>query len=102
MATLDNVKVILGIQNFDYDDVLELYITRANDFVMNYCNITDLTTIPYTLSSVIEDIVVYMFQNRGSENLQSETLGSRTSSFLSDIPANLISQLNANRRLKIV
>jgi hypothetical protein len=102
--TLDNVKILLGISSVDdsQDNLLGLYISRADNFVLNYCNFTDVTEIPATLSSVIEDIVVYKYRNKGVENLKSEGLGSHSASFLEGVPSDIIAQLNAHRRVRVI
>lgn len=107
MATLDNVKLILGIDSSDTseDDLLNLYIAKAYDYVIDYCNLDedklendDITKI----NSISEEIVVYKYQNRGTENLKSETLGSHSVSFKDELPDAITRQLNKIRRVKVV
>lgn len=104
MATLDNVKILIGIDSIDdsQDALLNLYITRSTDFILNYCNIADVTSIPATLNSVLEDIVVLKYQKKGTEGLTAEALGAHSVSFLDGLPADLTSQLNQHRRVRVI
>ncbi|UOQ47742.1 head-tail connector protein [Gracilibacillus caseinilyticus] len=54
MASLDNIKMILEIEEDDtsMDGLINLYIIRAKNYVKNYLSIDE---IPNALSDVVED-----------------------------------------------
>ncbi|MBP1935099.1 phage head-tail connector protein [Ammoniphilus resinae] len=101
MATLDNVKILLELDLLEskQDNLLNLYIQRSTDFILNYCNLTE---VPVSLNSVLEDIVVFRYRNKGIENLKSETLGSHSASFLDGLPSDIMQQLNTHRRVRVI
>jgi hypothetical protein len=99
MASLENVKILLGITDNSKDNMLNLYLSRATSFVKNYCNIDE---IPVELDEVIEDIAVYRYRMNGVENLQSESKGSLSETYRDSLPDDIIAQLNRYRRVKVV
>ena len=52
---LENIKLILEIKDNTYDELINLYITKVEFMVLEYCNIKELTE---GLRSFIEDKVV--------------------------------------------
>ncbi|MEC1725855.1 phage head-tail connector protein [Schinkia azotoformans] len=99
MASLDNVKLILDINDTSKDSILNLYIGRSTNFIKNYCNITE---IPESLNGVIEDIAVFYYRNKGVENIQSEGKGSLSESYIKSLPADIVSELNNYRRMNFI
>jgi len=99
MPSLENVKTLLGIFDNDDDNLLNLYLSRAEKFVKNYCN---LDTIPAELDEVIEDIAVYRYRMNGVENVKSEQKGSLSETYRDSLPDDILAQLNRYRRVKIV
>lgn len=96
MASLENVKILLGITDNSQDDLLNLYISRAEQFVKTYCNIEE---IPAELDSVIEDIAVFRYRMNGVENIKSETKGSLSETYRDSLPDDILSQLSRYRRV---
>lgn len=99
---IDNVKTILGISPADTskDGLLNLLISKASQQVKNYCNITELTP---EIEGIVEDLAVMRYNRRGSEGVQSETIGDRSKTYYAsgeDIPESTKAQLNSFRRLK--
>ncbi|MEC1726924.1 phage head-tail connector protein [Schinkia azotoformans] len=99
MASLENVKLILDINDTSKDSILNLYIARSTNFVKNYCNIIE---IPESLNGVIEDITVFYYRNKGVENIQSEGKGSLSESYIKSLPVDIISELNNFARVKFI
>jgi hypothetical protein len=96
MASLENVKTLLGISDNTQDNLLNLYLTRATSFVKNYCNIEE---IPIELDEVIEDIAVYRYRMNGVENIKSESKGELSETYRDSLPQDILSQLNRYRRV---
>jgi hypothetical protein len=94
MPSLDNVKILLGISDNSQDALLNLYLSRATNFVKNYCNIDE---IPSSLDDVIEDIAVIRYRLHGVEGVKSESKGSLSESYIDSLPADIISQLNSHQ-----
>jgi hypothetical protein len=96
MDSIDNVKILLGISDNSQDDLLNLYISRAEQFVKTYCNIEE---IPTELKSVIEDIAVFRYRMNGVENIKSESKGELSETYRDSLPQDILSQLNRYRRV---
>jgi hypothetical protein len=99
MPSLDNVKFLLGITDNSQDALLNLYLSRATNFVKNYCNIDE---IPSSLDDVIEDIAVIRYRLHGVEGMKSETKGSLSESYIDSLPADIINQLNCHRKVRVI
>ena len=52
---LENIKLMLNISNYEYDNIILLYLSKVEAMVIEYCNINELTD---GLKSFIEDKVV--------------------------------------------
>lgn len=81
---LDFVKLDLEITDDDNDKLLERYIDKAYSDITIYCNndFTDIDeegnevdTFPEALNSVVEDLVIMRYRDRGREGLLSEKMG---------------------------
>jgi hypothetical protein len=101
LATLENVKILLEMDEYDIskDSLLNLYISRAQDFIFDYCKITE---IPSSLNSSIEDMAVFQYRQKGAENLQSEGKGSLSESYILQYPQNIMSRLTPYCRVRFI
>ncbi|KOO46398.1 phage head-tail connector protein [Priestia koreensis] len=101
MSSLENVKLILDLFNCNEteEQLINLYLSRAANFVKNYCQIID---IPENLTSVIEDIAVIKYQLRGVEGIKSEGKGSLSESYIDSLPLDIIQQLDAHKDDRMV
>ncbi|WP_100408443.1 phage head-tail connector protein [Bacillus solitudinis] len=101
MPSLNNVKALLDIEDNDYseDNVLILYLDRATNHVLKYCNVIELDS---TLDELVEDITIFNYRNKGVENIVSEGKGSLSESYRKDLPPSIVRRLNENRRMKFV
>jgi hypothetical protein len=99
LASLDNVKILLGITDTSQDALLNLYLSRATNFVKNYCNVDE---IPLALDEVVEDIAVVLYRKKGVENIQEEKKGSLWERQIDFLPKEIVSQLDAYRRVKFI
>lgn len=101
LTQLNNVKQLLDIETDDTskDGLINLYIKRAEDYTKNYLKIDD---IPAALTSVIEDIAVFRYRQKGVENIKAEGKGSLSETYMESIPLDLMNQINAFRRIRVL
>ena len=77
---LENIKLILGLNKTDYDNLIILFITKVTKRVEGYCNIEDINELEENeqdaLLEFIEDkvcnIMAYKLSQAG-ENVDSST-----------------------------
>ena len=77
---LENIKLILGLNKTDYDNLIILFITKVTKRVEGYCNIEDIYALAENeqdaLLEFIEDkvsnIIAYKLSQAG-ENVDSST-----------------------------
>ena len=77
---LENIKLILGLNKTDYDNLIILFITKVTKRVEGYCNIEDINELAENeqdaLLEFIEDkvcnIMAYKLSQAG-ENVDSST-----------------------------
>ena len=77
---LENIKLILGLDKTDYDNLIDLFITKVTKRVEGYCNIEDIYELEENeqdaLLEFIEDkvcnIMAYKLSQAG-ENVDSST-----------------------------
>ena len=77
---LENIKLILGLDKTDYDNLINLFITKVTKRVEGYCNIEDINELAENeqdaLLEFIEDkvcnIMAYKLSQAG-ENVDSST-----------------------------
>ena len=77
---LENIKLILGLNKTDYDNLINLFITKVTKRVEGYCNIEDINELAEneqeSLLEFIEDkvcnIMAYKLSQAG-ENVDSST-----------------------------
>ena len=77
---LENIKLILGLDKEDYDNIINLFITKVTKRVEGYCNIEDIYALAENeqdaLLEFIEDkvtnIIAYKLSQAG-ENVHGST-----------------------------
>ena len=77
---LENIKLILGLDKTDYDNLINLFITKVTKRVEGYCNIEDIYALAENeqdaLLEFIEDkvtnIIAYKLSQAG-ENVDGST-----------------------------
>ncbi|MCI1590377.1 head-tail connector protein [Heyndrickxia oleronia] len=99
MPILDDIKLLLEINDDSKDSILSLYISRATNFVKDYCNIDVLTP---SLEESVEDIAIFNYRNKGVENIQSEGKGSLSEEYREGLPSEIYKKLNEHRRMKFI
>lgn len=96
MSVLENVKIILELEENEKDDLLNIYIQNAQDFIMDY---TKMKEIPESLNSIIVEMVVFQFRQKGVENIISEGKGGLSETFITEYPNNIINRLKPYKRM---
>ena len=77
---LENIKLILGLEKYDYDNLIIFYIDKVTKRVKGYCNIEDFSELNQidqdAINEFIEDKVVNIMANKLSnegENINTST-----------------------------
>ena len=77
---LENIKLILGLNKTDYDNLIDLFISKVTKRVEGYCNIEDINELAENeqdaLLEFIEDKVCNIIANKLSkdgENINTST-----------------------------
>lgn len=92
MDTLKNVKVILGINSEERDDLLSLLITQAESRLKLRINAEN---VPDELEYIIMEITVKRYNKIGSEGLSSHSVEGESMNFDSDDFASYENDINA-------
>ncbi|RXK19090.1 phage head-tail connector protein [Macrococcus sp. DPC7161] len=72
MATLNNVKLQLGITDDKQDDLLNLIIANVEKAML--LKLTTVTSVPTELSYITEEVAIARYYRRGSEGMKSKTV----------------------------
>jgi hypothetical protein len=97
MTILQRLQTLLGVT--DKDALLTILIEDAQIEFKNYCNRTD---VPEATASLITQMVIYRYNQLGSEGIASQSYSGISQSFTSTYPENIIKQLNTYRKLKVM
>lgn len=102
---LTNIKLLLDISINDptQDELLNLYISMATDYILD--DIKE-DTLPTSLSTLVYEMVVYLYRNKGIENLKSQSAGSLIETFIIEYPPNIQKRLqnykDKNRKIRVI
>lgn len=100
LDAISKLKILLGIENKDESsDKLELYLSAASDYILNYCRIE---AVPLALTSTLLKMAAFDYRAHGLDNVKSEAKGRLSESYITEYPANIINQLNPYRRIKVI
>lgn len=77
---LEDIKILLEINDYSKDNLLNLYIRRAITVIKYYINNDsfDDSHIEQNYPDAIIEIVVLAYRNKGKENVKSITQGARS------------------------
>lgn len=98
MSQLQKVKTRLRITGYDEDDLITQLLEDAMNDILDYCNRDTLTT---PLEGLQRELAIVYYQRLGSEGEASRSEGGISVSYITDIPSNIKSRLNAYRLLKL-
>lgn len=88
---LEDIKLLLGIDDASKDGLINLLIRQASEDAQNFVGSEDITPIV----SVVERMVVYLYNRIGSEGLESETYTGATYHYDNNYPEYITSLLDA-------
>lgn len=86
---LEHIKILLGISGNDENALLEILITQAEDDAKMITKRDRL----FGLDSVIERMVVYLYNRRGSEGLNRESYSGASYEYADGYPADIMDAL---------
>lgn len=96
-----NIKTILELDETE-DTLLTVLISKAVNDVIAECNDTFDNGFPTPLESVIEDLVIYRYNRRGSEGFSNERQGEWTITHSNDIPFEILRRLFKYRKMRVL
>lgn len=85
MDILSLMKTLLNITDTSQDTVLNFYISKAQNSIKHYCNITDLTG----LDNQVTDLAMYFYKNKNMQGITQATQGSRSQTNIDGIPQSI-------------
>lgn len=96
---INKVKLLLNIHTTDKDELLALLIDNAIEYASSYMHRADADEVA---EKAIIDMVVFDYNRLGSEGLISESLGGVSFNYSPSYPENIISQLKAHRKIRVI
>ena len=95
---LEKIKMLLGLASTDTtkDELLTYLLQMAQDEAINYCHTDDI----YGLENCISAMVIFTYNNLGSENLNSESYSGVNYSYRKGYPDSIMRQLNSHRLVR--
>lgn len=97
---LELLKLELGIDEKDAskDKLLERYISKCVKRVVDFTHQTE-AYVRNKLQDQVIDLVILMYNRRGTEGLQSQSASGMSESYVDGIPQDIKKSLYAHRRL---
>ena len=87
------LKTILGIDNLDTskDILLDFYITKAKNGIMEYCVLTDPEYQAANLTNQTAELALFFYQSKKSLGLKDMTEGTRSKTYIEEaIPSSIL------------
>lgn len=95
---LSLLKFELGIEDDTKDNLLKVYINKCVHKVMDITKQSE-TYVLSALIYVVMDLVVIMYNRRGTEGVSNQSANGMSESYINDIPRDIKKQLYSHRRL---
>ena len=83
MATLENVKLLLSINDNVQDELLKRIIDNTEKRLISLLP-SDMETIPDRLEYIVEEVAVKRFNRVGAEGMTKESIDGRSNTFQSN------------------
>ncbi|MFW3632639.1 phage head-tail connector protein [Staphylococcus caprae] len=83
MATLENVKLLLSINDNVQDELLKRIIDNTEKRLISLLP-SDMETIPDRLEYIVEEVAVKRFNRVGAEGMTQESIDGRSNTFQSN------------------
>ena len=99
MATIDTLKILLGIAATDKDALLTVIIQQSEKEFLQY---TRQTTVPVAADNIIYDMAVIKYNRYKTEGLASQSISGISENYIDGLPDNLIKALNSYRKAKFL
>lgn len=96
---LEKIKVLLGITDTSKDALISILLDKSIEYAIAYTH--NHQCIPYIQGALI-DMTVYTFNRLGTEGLTGESYSGVNFSYTDDFPPQLLRQLNAYRKVRVV
>ena len=77
MAVLDDLKILTG----QSEDILNIYIHRANAAIRSYLNVADTVDIEATYPDAVIEYVTECISKKGNEGIKQFTQGNRQGTY---------------------
>ena len=90
---LSLLKILLQIDSSDtsQDAILNFYITKAKNAILNYCVMTEADYIILGLINQTAELALYFYQNKKALGLKDMAEGTRSKSYIEEaIPSSII------------
>ena len=87
---IDNVKILLGLTGNDKDELLEILLAEAEDDAKMITKRDRL----FGMDSVIERMVVYLYNRLGTEGLNSESYSGASYNYTDGYPDDIMKALD--------
>ena len=91
---IEDIKTLLGLDNNDKDEFIQLLINLATDDAIAKTGCADVNA----LRSVITEMTVYKFNRAGTEGLDSENYSGVSYHYTSDYPDYILSALDTIKK----
>ena len=79
--TLDNIKILLGLEDGSQDEILTILLLNAISTINVYLGVAEL---PQELNFVAEQLAVIKFNKLGSEGIQTEKIDVLSTTYQAD------------------
>lgn len=97
---IDKVKALLDLRlDITKDEIFDIYFNNVEDFILDWCNLPE---VPPKLYSTMISMIVFDYQERGLENIRSESKGSLIQSFHTEYPPNIMNRLSRHAQVKFL
>lgn len=73
---LGTVKILLGIENNELDEILQVYLTITQTEILNYCNISEL---PSALNYALCQMTAELYRENTNQNKVGAVVGNVSS-----------------------
>ncbi|MGW9992503.1 phage head-tail connector protein [Staphylococcus capitis] len=83
MATLENVKMLLSIDDDKQDELLKIIINNTEKRLVSLLPV-DIEEVPERLEYIIEEVSVKRFNRVGAEGMTQESIDGRSNTFQSN------------------
>ena len=91
---IEDIKTLLGLDNNDKDEFIQLLINLATDDAVSKTGCEDVNA----LRSVITEMTIYKYNRAGTEGLDSENYSGVSYHYTSDYPDYILSALDTIRK----